>query len=569
MIDYQALKALAAEIPELLKPTRDGLFTLESSGKIFHSSYSPAKEAARLVEGISDAAPEDTLLFILGAGLGYHIELLERAGFKRMIVIEQDPAAARIFEGIYKLPEESHLIGPFDGVSGLDSCLSLLEIQNYRRIKTVVLRGGYHKDLYAPFEERIERLLKVKLGDFSTRLQFEELWFIQILKNLAHFSYSGTVSTLFGRLKNVPMVIVSAGPSLAPSIPWLKKIAPHALICAVDTAVLPLDEGGVKPDIIYSLDSQVHNLNDFLMVKKETLRESALIYDLVVNPELVTYFRDCGCRRLYASNTAHLDIDAQGNPFLIKNELVNFIEARGGFRIGDIETGGSVSTSAFHFAYLTGADPIILVGQDLAYSYQTSHSPSSSHLTRVSLKTDRLKPIGSVFMDVMRARKVFPVQSLGGGEVMSDFVLNNFRGWLEESASSIRKSGQKVRLINGTLSGASITHFEHPGLKELEAMLLKSPPLGDRKKCLSPVLQDPHKLATILTAFDGLADFLKTLPATPELFDRIAQSPWTFLKRYFMKEESLCLRYHKVDAAVVRRKIRRLEKTLEGLKAWK
>ncbi len=78
MIDYKALKDLSVKNPLVIE-SKDGLFTCQTDGQYVHSFYSPAKEAQRLVDPIVSLDKESTLVIVLGAGLGYHIEILERA----------------------------------------------------------------------------------------------------------------------------------------------------------------------------------------------------------------------------------------------------------------------------------------------------------------------------------------------------------------------------------------------------------------------------------------------------------------------------------------------------------
>jgi hypothetical protein len=558
MIDYGALKKISQQSSDFTE-TRDGLYTIKIKGQYLHSFYSPSSEAKRLLEGILGLDKENTLVILLGIGLGYHLEILEKAGFQNIIIIERNPYVFKLFQQVYQISPGHFLISLDENPEKLDSIFSLLEIQKISRIKTVVFRGSYQKEIYQPFEERVERLLKVKLGDFTTRLKFEELWFINIIKNISNLKKSFLIHELFNKKMNAPMLIVSAGPSLKNSLNELKKFQENFIIVAVDTALLALYEAGIKPDFVYSLDSQVHNLQDLSMIDKKYLSDISLIYDMVVHPSLPSYFGE----KNFAANTAHLDFDYYGNPFLIKNELVNWIENRGGFRIGDIETGGSVSTSAFHFAYLAGAKAIILLGQDLAYSFKTSHSSSTSHFYRLLAKNNRLCPLESTFMNILLARKHFPTKNIGdNGEVITDFILNNFRGWFEESAKSIKRMQPDFSLLNATQSGAKIKFFEE---KPLEEIAWQFPEKLNKKKLFDLHLIDFNKIDKIMHQVSGLQEFIKSIEIKPDLFQKIASSEWAFLNRYFMRESVLFDKYENFEKAAVERKIFRLLKNLEGI----
>jgi hypothetical protein len=267
------------------------------------------------------------------------------------------------------------------------------------------------------------------------------------------------------------------------------------------------------------------------------------------------------------ANTAHLDFDYNGNTFLIKNELVNWIETTGGLRIGDIETGGSVATSAFHFAYLMGGDPIFLIGQDLAYTYKTSHSTSTSHFYRISGKTNRLRPVQSVFLEIMSARKMMKTpDNLNSPEgIDTDFVLNNFRGWFEESAKNVKHFVPDIQLINLTGNGARINNFTTGEPEEWLKKLSRNHSKIDKKKIYSTQLIDSHKVDKIISQVLVMGGFVRSLPGDQSLFKNIENSEWTFLKRYFMKEQVLFERYGKLDRNQIERKLERLIKNIEGM----
>lgn len=543
-----------------IKPAKDGHFTLKIGGQSIHSNYSPYKEAHRLVEPLLDLDTESTLVIVFGTGLGYHIDILERHGFRSIIVIERDPAVYNVFLHVYDVSGLKYIISPEDGIEKLDSIFSEADIQNFKSIKTVALRGAYRKELYADLEDRIERLMKVKLGDFATRLRFEELWFTHILKNLPNLEWSYPVSSLLSERREFPVAIVSAGPSLKDSLETIRRIKPKVILIAVDTALMPLYESGIVPDFVYSLDSQSHNLIDFSMIASDYLEQINLVYDMVVHPSLPERFPG----GKFAANTAHVDFDYDGNPIVIKSEWISWLEKSSGFRIGDIETGGSVATSSFHFAYLLGATEIILFGQDLAYTNLVSHACSTPHYHRLLRRSNRLSTIESGYMNILKKRNAFPVEGTKG-RVWTDFVLNNFRGWFEESARSVSNSVKRIRLINATANGAKIQYFEGVSADTIDTVLKDKPEI-DRTEFFRRIqMTEPSKLKKIAVSLAKMAKFVNDLIAGDGLFRAIEASEYGHLNRYFMKEKMVFERYGKVESAVLERKLKRLKKNLDGV----
>ncbi|MFN3659737.1 MAG: motility associated factor glycosyltransferase family protein, partial [Brevinematales bacterium] len=422
MIRYPLLKHLAKENPAFVS-AKDGLVTLRIQGRFVHSPYSPGQEALRLVEALRGLDPAKTFVIVLGAGLGYHIELLEKEGFEKGVVIETHPEISRIFRQIYDLPSSFYWIGPEQNEEALDSIFALLDFSSLRWVKTVILRGSYEMGHYEAFEKRIQRLTQVKLGDFSTRLKFEEIWLIHMIRNLRNLRFSTPLAKLFFRQQNIPLVIVSAGPSLRQSLAALSRVRSSVFMVAVDTALLPLYEAGIVPDMVYSLDAQVHTLEDFLGIDRDYLSRIHLVYDMVAHPETLSFVKGASPGPHYVATTAHVDIDPRGNPFLLKHEFIRWLELELNTPLGDVETGGSVSTSVFHASFLMGGNPLVLVGQDLAFSYQTTHVASTSHYYRYFPLAYRLHPINTIFFEAILSRRLQKQRGIREEEVDVDFVL--------------------------------------------------------------------------------------------------------------------------------------------------
>ncbi len=558
MIDREVLRRLAQTDTGII-PTKEGAYSLSIGGQWIHSKYSPEKEAERLISDIIDLDPQSTLVIILGVGLGYHVDLLEKKGFKNLILIELNTGVWSYFQKVYKLENPAFWLTPQDPPEQLDAIFSEIQLENFKSIKTLVLRGSYDPEIYKPYEQRLQRLIKVKLGDFSTRFYFEELWFINILKNLAEIEEAIPIRLLTPSRQPVPVILVSAGPSLKQSVQALAVLQKKCVIIAVDTALLSLYEAGVQADFVYSLDSQVHNLSDFSFIDPEYLARVNLVYDVVVNPSLTQSFKG----RKIMANTAHLEMDPSGNPVIIKHQFVDWIEKLLDYRIGDVETGGSVATSAFHLAYMLGGEPIILVGQDLAYSYMCSHCPSTSHYYRIRNLTCRTRTLDSIFLDIMGRKEVFQVNAQHN-KVYTDHTLTNYRGWFEESARNIL-SKNKINLINASKQGARIAHFQ---ALDIDALAQKYRLLDDIDKDLffnKCGLKKQGLNAKIKKALQEISEFVESLGAEQGIFDKIENSKYPFLDRYFLKEKTMWRRYQTFEDKALSRKLYRLKKTLNGV----
>jgi len=121
------------------------------------------------------------------------------------------------------------------------------------------------------------------------------------------------------------------------------------LIISVDTALRPLLFRGISPHIVVAGDPQEANFDHFRMIPSEKTRNIFLVADLRVSPLVFDFW--------------------QGKIFICDfgSEIMRWITRFSG-EIGRLSVWGSVSTVAVSLAYEIGSDPIILLGQDLAYT---------------------------------------------------------------------------------------------------------------------------------------------------------------------------------------------------------
>ena len=171
--------------------------------------------------------------------------------------------------------------------------------------------------------------------------------------------------------------------------------------------------------------------------------------------------------------------------------------------LGDIQSGGSVATSAFDLLLNLGCDPIILTGQDLAYTGREIHCSGSHHNEEWIALVNRFRNLECINQGVIRKRKIKRVEAFGGrGEVISDFVFDLYRGWFTDSARKVH-----VRVINATEGGARISTADEMTLREAVASMPrpKEPPESILARgTRGAAADDPSKLLEAVDA--ALAD---------------------------------------------------------------
>lgn len=166
-----------------------------------------------------------------------------------------------------------------------------------------------------------------------------------MLDNVSIIANNPGINLLYDKFKGKPAVIVATGPSLKKNMHLLKGLEDKALILSVDASFKYLMQNGIKPHMVTSLERE-HEVQQFFdgfeldEVKDVYMTACPVlfnhVYESYSGPQIISY-----------RNFDHfkwLQID------------------RG---ILDIKL--SSSNMAFKIAEALGCEPIVLVGQDLAY----------------------------------------------------------------------------------------------------------------------------------------------------------------------------------------------------------
>lgn len=215
----------------------------------------------------------------------------------------------------------------------------------------------------------------------------------------------------------VPTIIVSAGPSLNKNINELKNAKGKALIIAVDAAINPMVENGILPDLMISLDATKGEE----YIQEIAAKNIPLVCSMDAGRQLVEAHTGC---KLYFSNY---------NRYLLEYFANENIE------LPFLQTGGSVSTSAFSLALLLKSETIILVGQDLAFTNNESHVRGS---VRGDESMDEVNSIYDMDMDI----------DIYGNPVKSSKMFKIFKSWFETQIAD----NPGITVIDATEGGAKI-----------------------------------------------------------------------------------------------------------------
>jgi hypothetical protein len=216
-------------------------------------------------------------------------------------------------------------------------------------------------------------------------------------------------------------------------------------------------------------------------------------------------------------------------------------------QIGDIQSGGSVATSAFDLLLNAGCNAIVLVGQDLSYTGREIHSRGTHHNDDWLSATNRFKNLDTINQNVIRKRKIKYVPSNNGSTVITDFVLDLYRSWFEDSAKKV-----SIPVYNTTHGGAVIANTTFVPLQALVGKW-KKPPVSPQE-ILSHELSHHNTIHTqsLFRKLSSIHHKLKELQAvaaqdTAHLYALLDDEDMDTLCSPFMRKTLFYIARHNLD----------------------
>jgi len=413
-----------------------------------HSRFDPVEEGERQVKDL-EIGPLDTVV-VLGLGLGYAAAaLVSRLGpGNHLLVIERDPAVFRaacenpLFEPVVRRERTFFFVGVepdrlYDFLSERTAVFLAVGMKLVRHPPSLNCFPEY----YGGFLKRIEDFVRTGGVAIRTAMYLARTSFRNRLQNLVSYLESPGILPYHRRFNGRPGVVVSAGPSLARNMHLLKEIRGRAPIVAVSTALKALLGRGIVPDFAVIIDYGKLSRRYFEDV--ERAERIPLICDLKANSSAVAAYR---------------------GPKLFPDDLlINTLLGGIGAPKGEITSGSTVAHAAYHFVCYLGCDPVIFVGQDLAYTDGELHVPGTAVYQQALGEFNRFYTPAMKELEyylTMRPR-LREVAGWGGGKVRTCDI---FSTYLEEFEQFFRRNPQRV--IDATEGGAAKRWTERMTLRE-------------------------------------------------------------------------------------------------------
>ncbi|TCP57843.1 uncharacterized protein DUF115 [Tumebacillus sp. BK434] len=405
----------------------------EAAG-LFHSRYQPLVEAERWAAAHTDKNAKNLAFF--GFGLGYQIRALREAigADKGIIVLEPswevfDTALGAVDLRDLLKDENLHLIigGTARQLARQMGALAGQKMFEMDWLEWPAFRRFYGNEYLEEFSKELSRSMRDARLDQNTVLYFQREWPRNILYNLPAILKNPGINALQNKFNKKPAIIVSAGPSLSKNVEMLHEIKDKAVILCVDTAYRVLQTKGIQPDLIFSLDGSELNYRHFTGVRPEGI-------PLVMVPNVHHKIIEEYGQRVFSANIFDM----------LVSEVVKQIEPK-----GLLSVSGSVATLAFSTACRMGCDPVIFIGQDLAY-------PGGQAYSKGTMFETMTKTVENGFM--MRH-----VEGIDGMPVLTDAQLDSFRVWFEVQIEEY-EAGRTF--VDATEGGAKIHGTEIMTLRE-------------------------------------------------------------------------------------------------------
>ena len=292
---------------------------------------------------------------VLGLGLGYHIEKIidgNRDKKFRVCVVEKDPALVKKVFGLRDLGAVLSGAELFAGAGKNLLLEGFSRLITSREIDKVIVVGHQpsvklHPEYYRDAADLVRNLMNTRKVSLNTLFFLGGKWQENIIKNLNRFFSLPGVNSLAGLFSGVPALIVSSGPSLNEAAGFLRDAGDRALVICVDSALKTLLANGIRPHIVVSIDAQEET---WLHLKGAESPGTAYLFDMVSPPVL------------FEKVNGNKFITTFGNPLITWAE--QFTEPP-----GRLKAGGSVTSSAFDLALLSGASPLFFIGADMCYPH--------------------------------------------------------------------------------------------------------------------------------------------------------------------------------------------------------
>lgn len=385
-------------------------------------------EAERLMKNID---PYKDYLIILG-GMGnpqvlYNLVNKTSSGTK-IVVVEQNPYIMKyaFSHANFANMMEGNKFVICHGDENLIDTLAIICVnagwENLSHNMQVISMPYMHLEdgLVVKMIKALKKIILNNLAGLGNSVEDMVNGLVNEYKNVDECIKANGIAELRGKYKGYPGIVVSAGPSLDKNINLLKQMYGKAVIITTDAANRACKAVGAKVDGIASIERDIPTYNIFYK-NQELDSDMVFVGPALVWPDILSEYPG---KKILLAKTAQ-GIDGWWGDFFPQQEY--------------ILQGFSCSNVAHAVLEQMGCDPIILIGQDFAYTENKKHSDDSKCTEK------------NVIKELSRENHKTWVMGVDGEEIPSSEVLNQFREVMEQMITL-----GSAKVIDATEGGALI-----------------------------------------------------------------------------------------------------------------
>lgn len=409
---------------------QDGVLKFQHEGQYYQLVSRDKDREAELLLRDLDPCQEYLIVLFGMANTSLLRKILKKASANTMVLVFEPNLAVMKYilktENLVDIVESCRFGFIAGGESEVRSSVAAYTGGNWENLAqnlSVISLPNYY--LYQDYRVKCTKLVASEIKSHMYRLgnSLEDMLdgLQNYYQNIDSIIGANSLSEIKGKFKGYPAIVVASGPSLDKNIQYLKEAQDKALIISCDASYATCVSHGVRPDAIASIERYSPTYEFFY--KGRTFPEDlVLVGPCLLWPELMETFP--GKKLLMAKS-----------PVGMEGWWCNLMP-----KLEFLDMGHSCATAAYALAREAGCSPIILIGQDLAYTDDKYHTDSIHRQfdDGNEVTTDKLSD-------------ALMVEGIDGKPVRTSETFNLFRCFFEEN---IALTGTDV--VDATEGGAKI-----------------------------------------------------------------------------------------------------------------
>lgn len=345
----------------------NGQLTGFAQGRQLASLHDPGHEAKRFARGVD--LESTACAVVMGFGAGHHVSDLSRRLQNAGIVVVFEPDVALLREvlsradyadvflrgNVVVLTDAHDTAALTSAISGSEGLLAIgTRLLTHPPSKARL--GTSANEFGAAFAHVMKA---VRTHVLTTLVQVEATVRNQ-LQNIDHYATRAGLDNLRDAAVGRPAIVISAGPSLSRHLHLLDdaNIRERFVLIAVQTVLKPLLERGIRPHYVTALDHHEISKRFYEGLTARDVEGITLVAEAKSNPAILDAYP--GEIRMPADGLLDRLLGAELSP-----------------PRAELRAGATVAHLAYYLARFLGCDPVILIGQDLAFTdgqYYAAHA---------------------------------------------------------------------------------------------------------------------------------------------------------------------------------------------------